>query len=575
MGREFDYVIVGGGSAGCVLANRLSADASVSVLLLEAGGPGRNLFIDMPSAFAIPMASKQFNWGYYSAPEPYLDNRRIDCARGRGLGGSSAINGMVYVRGHARDFDEWESLGADGWSYRHCLPYFQRAETWMHGGDDYRGGSGPLRTNNGNNRKNPLYDAFIEAGREAGYGLTDDYNGHRQEGFGTMHMTVGNGLRWSTRRGYLQPVMRRTNLTVLTGAHADRVEFDERRAVAIHYHQRGMSFVARARREIVLSAGSIGSPSILQRSGVGDASVLNEAGIEPRFELPGVGANLSDHLEVYFQYRCKQPITINGKLDPISKAMIGAQWLLTKTGLGASNHFESCGFIRSQAGVESPDIQYHFLPAAVRYDGNAAFDGHGFQVHVGPNKPESRGHVRVTDRHVDAEPEILFNYLSTEKDRNDWRLCLRLTREILGQPALDSYRGDEIQPAVDLDDNEAVDRWVRENVETAYHPSCSCKMGASDDDMAVVDSECRVQGVEGLRVIDSSIFPSIPNGNLNAPTIMVAERGAALIRGEAMLESDATPWICPNWQTRQRESAPIRPLVTGRHETVDLEGFAS
>lgn len=560
MKTEYDYIIVGGGSAGCVLANRLSQDPAVTVLLLEAGGSGRSIFVDMPSAFAIPMASKEFNWGYYSEPESGLDGRAMDAARGRGLGGSSAINGMVYVRGHPSDFDEWESLGAEGWNYANCLPYFQRAETWMRGADDYRGGDGPIGTCNGNNRKNPLYQAFIDAGDEAGYGLTDDYNGYRQEGFGPMHMTVKDGLRASTRRGYLEVARGRTNLTVITRAEVDHIGLQGTHATTVTYWRHGVHHEVSARRDIVLSAGSIGSPSILQRSGIGPREVLEQAGIDVVHELPGVGENLTDHLEVYFQYRCKEPITINGALNPLSKLKIGIQWFFTKTGLGASNHFESCGFIRTRAGVEWPDIQYHFLPGAVRYDGNAAFDGHGFQVHVGPNKPESRGHVRIRSKDIREAPEIVFNYLATEKDREDWRICLRLTREILSQPALDRYRGAEIQPAIDLSDNAAVDAWVRKNVETAYHPSCSCRMGAGDDQLAVVDADCRVRGIKGLRVIDSSVFPSIPNGNLNAPTIMVAERAAAIIRGEKMLRSDVARWQPANAKATQREGVAQRPM---------------
>lgn len=560
MTREFDYIIVGGGSAGCVLANRLSQDTDVSVLLLEGGGHGRSIFVDMPSAFAIPMASQEFNWGYYSEPEPGLDGRSMDAARGRGLGGSSAINGMVYVRGHPGDFDEWESLGAEGWNYASCLPYFQRAETWMYGADDYRGGDGPIGTCNGNNRKNPLYQAFIDAGEEAGYGLTEDYNGFRQEGFGPMHMTVKDGIRSSTRRGYLEVVRSRPNLTVITRAEVDHIEFQEDQARTVHYWRHGSRHEVSASREIVLSAGSIGSPSILQRSGVGPRDVLERAGVDVVHELPGVGENLTDHLEVYFQYRCKEPLTLNGDLGPMSKLKIGMQWFFTKTGLGASNHFESCGFIRTRAGVEWPDIQYHFLPGAIRYDGNAAFDAHGFQVHVGPNKPDSRGHVHIRSRDIREAPEIVFNYLATDKDREDWRICLRLTREILSQPAVDRFRGTEIQPAIDLSDDAAVDAWVRNNVETAYHPSCSCRMGAESDERAVVGPDCRVRGVKGLRVVDSSVFPSIPNGNLNAPTIMVAERAAAIIRGEQMLRSDASRWRPTDSKTTQREGLAQRPM---------------
>ena len=375
-----------------------------------------------------------------------------------------------------------------------------------------------------------------------------------------MHMTVKDGMRSSTRRAYLEAARSRPNLTVITRAEVECVGLEAGVARTVAYWRQGSRQEVLAKQDIILSAGSIGSPSILQRSGIGPRDVLEKAGVSVIHELPGVGANLTDHLEVYFQYRCKAPITLNGALDPLSKLKIGAQWLLTKTGLGASNHFESCGFIRTRAGVAWPDIQYHFLPGAVRYDGNAAFDGHGFQVHVGPNKPESRGHVHIRSRDIREAPEIVFNYLATEKDREDWRICLRLTREILNQPALDGFRGAEIQPAIDLTDDKAVDAWVRDNVETAYHPSCSCRMGGADDALAVVDASCRVRGVTGLRVVDSSVFPSIPNGNLNAPTIMVAERAAALIRNETMLESDATRWQPTDWQSTQREGSAQRPL---------------
>ncbi len=560
---EFDYIVVGAGSAGCVLANRLTEDGNCSVLLIEAGKDDRSLFIRMPTALSIPMNTPRFNWGYWGQPEPHLDSRRMDCARGKVLGGSSAINGMVYVRGHPQDFDSWVEQGAQGWSYADCLPYFKRAETWMAGADPYRGGDGPVDTCNGNNMRNPLYRAFIDAGDEAGYGKTEDYNGFRQEGFGPMHMTVRRGERCSTDLAYLKTARERPNLTVVTCAEVERLEMSGQRVIGVCYQRRGQSVRVSARREVLLSAGSVGSPLILQRSGIGPEAVLNAAGVEVQHVLPGVGENLQDHLEVYFQYRCSQPITVNGHLDWFSKLRIGVRWILTKTGLGATNHFESCGFIRSRPGLAWPDIQYHFLPAAIRYDGRAAFAGHGFQVHVGPNRPESRGHVRITGPAAKDAPEILFNYLATEQDREDWRNCLRLTREILQQPALDGFRAEEIQPAIDLSDDAALDAWVRANVETAYHPSCSCRMGAADDALAVVDPECRVRGLEGLRVVDSSIFPTIPNGNLNAPTIMVAERAADLIRGRTPLKQVVEVWEAPAWQTRQRAGEPQRPVPPG------------
>lgn len=558
--RDADYVIIGAGSAGCVLAARLSEDSGCNVLLMEAGGSDRSIYVQMPAALSIPMNLARFNWGYTSQAEPHLNGRVIDCPRGRVLGGSSSINGMVYVRGHPRDFDRWEELGADGWNYASCLPYFKKAESWVDGENDYRGGHGPLSVCAGNNMTgNLLYEAFIQAGHEAGYPVTDDYNGRQQEGFGAMHMTVRDGVRASTASAYLRPAMNRSNLRYVGGTYVHRVLFEKSRAVAVEYEKDGRIFQVQARREVLMATGSIGSPSLLQRSGIGSAHHLESLGIEVQCESPGVGENLQDHLEVYFQFRCKQPITLNRYLNPLAKALIGARWLFTRTGLGATNHFESCGFIRSRAGVQWPDIQYHFLPGAMRYDGRAAFPGHGFQVHVGPNKPQSRGCVKIVSQSPKDSPKILFNYLEAQQDREDWRACIHLTREIFEQPAMEPFRGAEIQPGRSVISNSDIDDWVRQNVESAYHPSCTCRMGAIDDATAVLDSACRVKGVESLRVVDSSVFPEITNGNLNAPTIMLAERVADMILGGSLLPPlDSSVWIDEYWQQRQRVGEPVR-----------------
>ncbi|MFC5699257.1 choline dehydrogenase [Pseudomonas sp. GCM10022186] len=559
MNKRYDYIIIGAGSAGCVLANRLTEDAGTSVLVLEFGGSDRSVLIQMPSAFSIPMNTRKYNWRYETVAEPHLDNRRLHCPRGKVLGGSSSINGLVYIRGHAYDFDEWESLGAKNWGYRNCLPYFKRAETYKFGGDDYRGASGPLATNNGNNMQNPLYGAWVEAGAEAGYIKTDDCNGYMQEGFGAMHMTVKDGVRWSTANAYLRPAMERPNLTVVTHAMTRRILLDGKRAVGVEYDQGGQTHTAYCNREVLVSSGPIGSPHLLQRSGIGPAAVLKKAGIEVRHDLPGVGENLQDHSEIYIQYACKQPITLNGKMSLLGKALIGLRWLLFKDGLGASNHFEAGGFIRSEQGLKWPDIQFHFLPAAMRYDGDKPFKGHGFMVLTGPNKPKSRGHVRARSADPYEHPEIRFNYLESEEDREGFRRCVRLTREIIGQPAMDPYRGEELAPGAHVQTDEEIDAFVRANMESTMHPCGSCRMG--EDEMAVVDSELRVRGIQGLRVIDSSVFPTEPNGNLNAPTIMLAERASDLVRGRRMLEpADVEVGLAANWETAQRSGAPVRKV---------------
>ena len=562
MNKQFDYIVVGAGSAGCVLANRLTQSGEYEVLLLETGGNDNNILIQMPTALSYPMNTEKFCWQFYSEPEPYLDNRKMHCPRGKVMGGSSSINGMVYVRGHARDYDQWEEQGVSGWSYKDCLPYFKRSESWQGGEDDYRGGNGPVATCGGNNMKlNPLYQVFIEAGFEAGYPKTDDYNGEQQEGFGAMHMTVNKGIRASASNAYINQAKNRSNLTIIQGVLVQKVLLKGKTAIGVEYKINNQIKTINANKEVILSAGSVGSPQLLQLSGIGPADVLKSAGVELQHELPGVGENLQDHLEVYFQYHCKKPITLNSKLNYFSMALIGVRWLLFKSGLGATNHFESCGFIRSRKGIEWPNIQYHFLPAAMRYDGKASMDGHGYQVHAGVNRPTSRGSIKINSPDPEAKPTILFNYLQGEQDRQDWRDCIRLTREILNQPALDDFRGDEANPGLEVNTDDEIDAWVRANVESAYHPSCTCKMGSENDPMAVVNNKGQVNGIDKLRVVDSSIFPTITNGNLNGPTIMAAEKMADTILGNKPLEvNNANVWVDPHWKNSQRKGSPERSV---------------
>jgi choline dehydrogenase len=550
--EKFDYVIVGAGSAGCVLADRLTEGGDHRVLLLEYGGSDRSIFIQMPSALSIPMNMDKYNWFYHTEPEPHLDGRRLHTPRGKVLGGSSSINGLVYIRGHAQDFEGWTTQGAAGWSYRDVLPYFRRAETRQEGGNVYRGNRGKLHTRYGT-LQNPLHSAWLAAGREAGYPHTADVNGFQQEGFGRMDMTVGGGRRCSAANAYLRPAMRRPNLEVRTHALATRIIFESRRAAVLEYVRGETTHRVRIGRELILCGGPINSPQLLKLSGVGPATELRTLGIPIIHDLPGVGENLQDHLEFYFQVACKEPITLYSSIGLWNRALIGARWLLRKDGLGATNHFETCGFIRSRPGVPYPDIQYHFLPMAVAYDGSTLAQEHGFQAHVGPMRSKSRGWVRLASTDPKDKPRIRFNYLSDPEDVIEMRACVRLTREIFAQPAFDRYRGREIQPGSEVEGDAEIDGFIRAKVESAYHPSCTCKMGGAHDPLAVVGPDTRVHGLEGLRVVDSSIMPTVTTGNLNAPTIMLAEKASDHILGRALLRPEDAPYyVAANWRTAQR-----------------------
>ena len=550
--RSFDYIIVGAGSAGCVLADRLSADRTKTVLVLEYGGSDGSVFIQMPSALSIPMNSAKYNWRYESEPEPALGGRRMHTPRGKAVGGSSSINGLVYVRGNPLDFERWQEEGAQGWGYANVLPYFKRAERRAEGGDAYRGGDGPLDTTYGPLR-NPLYQAWIDAAQQAGYPVTEDINGAQQEGFGRMDMTVRRGARCSAAKAYLRPAQRRSNVTVITHALVCRVNMVGRRAVGVVYERAGQRHEVRANCEVILSGGPINSPQLLKLSGIGPATELRQHGIEVVVDRPGVGENLQDHLEFYFQMACPAPVTLYPKMNWFAKGLIGAEWLLFRTGLGATNHFESCGFIRSRAGIRYPDIQYHFFPLAVRYDGKSMVKGHGYQAHVSPMRSKSRGNVRLKSPNPHDHPAIRFNYMSHADDWTEMRAGVRLTREIFGQAAFDRYRGAEIAPGAEVVSDEAIDDFIRDKVESGYHPCGTCRIGRSDDPSAVVDSDLRVIGVDGLRVVDSSVMPSITTGNLNAPTIMIGEKGADHILGRALLApSNAPYYVAPDWEKAQR-----------------------
>ena len=548
---QADFVIVGSGSAGSALAYRLSEDGRNSVIVLEYGGSDVGPFIQMPAALAWPMSMKMYNWGYLSEPEPNLTNRRITAPRGKVIGGSSSINGMVYVRGSAEDFDTWDELGATGWAYADVLPYFKRQENSKGGQEGWRGTDGPLHVQRGPAR-NPLVRAFVEAGRQAGFETTEDYNGEKQEGFGLMEQTIHNGRRWSAASAYLRPAMKRDNVE-LVRCFARRVVIENGRAVGVEIERGGRIEVVRANREVIVSASSFNSPKLLLLSGIGPAAHLREMGIEVKADRPGVGANLMDHMEFYFQQIATKPVSLYSWLPWFWQGVAGAQWLFGKSGLGTSNQFESCAFVRSAPGVRQPDIQFHFLPVAISYDGRAAAKSHGFQVHIGYNHSKSRGTVTLRSPDPMADPVIRFNYMSHEEDWIKFRHCVRLTREIFGQQAFDEFRGPEIQPGENVRTDDEIDAFLRAHLESAYHPCGTCKMGSRDDPMAVVDPDTRVIGVDGLRVADSSIFPRLTYGNLNGPSIMTGEKAADHILGKPRLaRSNQQPWINPRWEVSDR-----------------------
>jgi choline dehydrogenase len=552
---EADFVIIGSGSAGAAMAYRLSEDGQHSVIVLEFGGSDAGPLIQMPAALSYPMNMPRYDWGFRSEPEPNLNNRQLVVPRGKVVGGSSSVNGMVYVRGNPADYDYWAESGAAGWGYADVLPYFKRMEHWHdggHGGDpQWRGKDGPLHVTRGP-RSNPLFKVFEQAGVEAGFGYTDDYNGEKQEGFGPMEQTIWKGRRWSAANAYLKPALKRPNLELVT-CFARKVVIERGRATGVEIERNGKVEVVRARREVIVAASSINSPKLLMLSGIGPAEQLREHGIAVVADRAGVGANLQDHLELYMQQECTQPVTLSRYWNLFGKGLIGAQWLFFKKGLGASNQFESAGFIRSRAGMSYPDIQYHFLPIAVRYDGKTAAPGHSFQVHVGPMRSPSRGAVTLRSAEPSEAPRIRFNYMSTEQDWIDFRHCIRITREIFQQPAFKPFLGREILPGAAVQADDELDAHIKAHAESAFHPCGTCRMGKATDPMAVVDPQCRVIGVDGLRVADSSIFPRITNGNLNAPSIMTGEKASDLILGKSPLPADnAVPWTNPRWQESDR-----------------------
>nr|WP_320010728.1 choline dehydrogenase [uncultured Desulfobulbus sp.] len=543
--KTYDFIIVGGGSAGSVLTNRLSANPDHQVLVLEAGRTDHwwDPRIHVPSALTYLLTNGMYNWMYESDPEPHMNNRRIAQPRGKVLGGSSCINGMIYIRGNALDYEKWATFkGLEDWSYSHCLPYFKRFESRLKGADNYHGVGGPLYLTTPK-CDNPLFDAFFEAVQEAGYPVNGDVNGYQQEGFSSFDGTIYRGSRWNAARAYVHPVQNRRNLEVRCHALATRILFEGKKAVGVEY-RKGKKVHTVYGKEIICCGGAINTPQLLQLSGVGNPELLSSHGIQTVAELPGVGENLQDHLELYVQYQASKPVSLYPALKPMKKAMLAVQWLLKGEGLAASNHFEAGGFIRSNDEVKYPNIQFHFLPIAIRYDGSAPAEGHGFQLHVGPMNSDVRGHVKIKSSDPAQHPSILFNYLSTEQERKEWIEAIRCSRNIIAQPAFDELRGKELAPGSDCQSDEEILDFVAREGESAYHPSCTCKMGY--DDMSVTDSNLKVHGVENLRLVDASVMPAITNGNIYAPVMMIGEKAADLILGNTMLTPDNSPFYVHN-----------------------------